>query len=149
MMPEANSTLASSESIKDEVCDTRIHRIAPPTIYISSGARPSNTRAPDQVNAKAVNSSALARSIEIASDTEPYMPNSAMEPARSRCAQPQQATAWMPEFSIHANSSSTSNIDSTQTLTRNSVLTSRPIGPSHLKMRPAQKLPSLLSFLAF
>src|SRR6185369_15123579 len=105
-MPEASSTLASSESTKDEVWETRIHRIAPPTRYIGSGARPSNTRAPDQVTAKAVNSIALARSIEIASDTEPYMPNNTTDPARNRWAQPHQATAWMPEFWIQANSSS-------------------------------------------
>src|ERR1051326_5798964 len=97
-MPDESSTLASSESTKDEVCDTRIHRIAPPTMYIGSGFRPSNTRAPDQVTAKAVNNSALARSIEIASDTEPYMPNSTTEAARRRCAEPHQATAWMPQF---------------------------------------------------
>src|SRR5665213_2149954 len=98
MMPEASSTLASSESTNDDVCETRIHRIAPPTTYIGSGARPSNTRAPDHVSAKAVNSSALARSMEMASDTDPYMPNNMTEAARSRCAQPHQATAWMPEF---------------------------------------------------
>ena len=40
------------------------------------------------------------------SDTEPYMPNSATEPARKRCAQPHQATARIPEFWIQANSSS-------------------------------------------
>src|SRR5579862_9308674 len=104
MMPEESSTLASSESTNDDVWETRIHRIAPPTIYIGSGARPSNTRAPDQVTAKAVNRTALARSIEIASDTVPYMPNSTTEPAQSRCAQPHHATAWIPEFWIQANS---------------------------------------------
>ena len=86
---------------------------APPTMYIGSGGRPSNTRAPVQVTAKAVNSSALARSIEIRSDTEPYMPNSTTEPARSRCAQPHQATARICEFWTQANSSSKPSIAST------------------------------------
>ena len=45
---------------------------------------------PDQVTANAGNGRALARSIEMTSDTEPYMPNSATEPARKRCAQSQQ-----------------------------------------------------------
>ena len=86
---------------------------APPTRYIGSGGRPSNTRAPDQVTAKAVNRMALARSMEIASGTEPYMPNSMTEPARNRCAQPHQATAWMLEFWIQANSSSRPSMAST------------------------------------
>ena len=112
-MPEESSTLASSESTKDGVRQARIHSTAPPTRYIGSGARPSNTRAPDQVTAKAVNRTALARSIEIASDTDPYMPNSTTEAARSRCAQPHQATARMPEFWIQANSSSRPSMAST------------------------------------
>jgi hypothetical protein len=74
------------------------HSTAPPTRYISCGGLPSNTRAPDQVMANEVNRMALARSMETASDTVPYMPNSTTDPARSRCAQPHQATARMPEF---------------------------------------------------
>src|SRR5882757_9906588 len=100
MMPELSRNLESSESVKVDVCETRIHSTAPPTTYIGSGARPSNTLAPDHVTANEVNRTALARSIEIASDTDPYMPNSTTDPARSRCAEPHQATAWMPEFWI-------------------------------------------------
>ena len=87
--------MASIESAKNGVRQASSHSTAPPTRYIGSARRPSNTRAPDQVTAKAVNRMALARSIEIASDTVPYMPNSTTEAARSRCAQPHQATAWM------------------------------------------------------
>ena len=36
---------------------------------------------------------ALARSIEMRSETEPYIPNSTIEPDRIRCAQPHHATA--------------------------------------------------------
>src|SRR6185503_16744379 len=101
-----NSTLASSESTNHGARHARIHSTPPPTRYIGSGARPSNTRAPDQVTAKAVNRTALARSIEIASDTVPYMPNSTTDAALSRCAEPHPATAWMTEFWIQANSRS-------------------------------------------
>jgi hypothetical protein len=75
--------------------------------------RPSNTRAPVQVTAHAVNRMALARSIEIASGTEPYMPNSMTDAALSRCALPHHATAWMLAFWIHANSSNRPSIAST------------------------------------
>src|SRR4029079_13334978 len=102
MMPEATSTLVSSESTNVEACEITIQSAAPPTIKTGSGLRPSNTRAPDQVSAKAANRTALARSIEIASETVPYMPNRTTEAARSRCAQPHQATARMLEFWIQA-----------------------------------------------
>src|SRR3954452_3346963 len=98
MRPDDSSTLASIESAKHGAGLARIHNPAPPPRYIGSGGLPSNTRAPDQVTAKAVNKMALARSIEIASDTEPYMPNSITDAARKRCAQPHQATARIPEF---------------------------------------------------
>src|SRR6266568_4621806 len=103
MRPDDSSTLASIESANHGARLARIHSTAPPTRYIGSGGRPSNTRAPDQVTAKAVNRMALARSMEIASDTEPYMPNSITEAARKRCAQPHHATARIPEFWIQAN----------------------------------------------
>ena len=93
MMPEESSTLALRESTKNGVRQARIHKTAPPTRYIGSGARPSNTRAPDQVTAKAVHKTALAKSIEIASETEPYSRNSTTDAARNRCAQPHHATA--------------------------------------------------------
>ena len=113
-MPEAEQHLGVERVDERTACGRRrIQSTAPPTRYIGSGARPSNTRAPVQVTAKAVNSRALARSIEIASGTEPYMPNSTTEPARSRCAQPHQATAWMPEFWTQANSSSRPSMAST------------------------------------
>ena len=93
-MPEESSTRASIESGEQRQCGRRAAtapRRRPGTP--AAAARPSNTRAPVQVTAKEVNRRALARSIEIASGTEPYMPNSMTEPARSRCAQPHQATA--------------------------------------------------------
>jgi hypothetical protein len=69
------------------------HNAAPPNSTIGSGRRWSNTRAPVQVKAKAVNNSTLARSIEIRSGTDPNMPNSAIEAARSKSAKPHHATA--------------------------------------------------------
>ncbi len=75
-----------------------IHVTGPATTYIGRGGRPSNTRAPVQVTAKLRNRSALARSIEIASLTDPNMPKSATELARNRCADPHQATARICGF---------------------------------------------------
>jgi hypothetical protein len=89
------------------------HATGPATMYTGSGGRPSNTRAPVQVTAKLTNSRALARSIEIAWETEPYRPNNTTELARIRCAQPHQATARICAFWIHANSSSNPRIAST------------------------------------
>ena len=56
----------------------------PPDTSAAADARRTPARR-SRSRAKLRNSSALARSIEIASDTEPYMPNSTTEPARSRC----------------------------------------------------------------
>ena len=43
----------------------------------------------------------------------PYIPNSVIEPARSRCAAPHHATAWISEFCTQANSSSKPRMAST------------------------------------
>lgn len=63
--------------------------------------------------AKAVNSSALARSMVISSGAEPYMPNSTTEAARMRCPKPHQATARIAMFCAQANNSSNPRIAST------------------------------------
>jgi hypothetical protein len=41
---------------------------------------------------------ALATSIEMKSGTEPYIPNSAIDPERIKCALPHQATALICVF---------------------------------------------------
>ena len=72
-------------------------QIATPTsASAASGWRWSNTRAPHQVSAKEPNSTALARSIETESGTEPYRPSSMIETARIRWALPHQASARLP-----------------------------------------------------
>ena len=78
-----------------------------------NAGRPSNTRAPVQVTAKALNNNALARSNETRSGTAPYMPNSTTEAARNKCAKPHHATAVIAVFYTHANSSSNPRIAST------------------------------------
>ena len=112
-MPEEISTRASINSVTIGMRQTNSQSAAPPNKPSGLGERPSNTRAPVQVTAKAVNRTALARSIEMRSDTEPYMPNSTTDAARRRCALPHQATAMMPEFWTQANSSSRPSMAST------------------------------------
>ena len=71
------------------------HRAAD-EIASARGARPSNTRAPDQVTAKAVNRMALARSMEIASDTD------AVHAEQHDRAGPQQMRAAPPGHRMDA-----------------------------------------------
>ena len=112
-MPELNSTRRLKESANAGMRLAMSQSTAPPNSRIGCGRRWSNTRAPVQVKAKAVNSSALARSIEIRSDTAPYQPNSITEPARNRCAKPHHATAVIAEFCTQANNNSNPRIAST------------------------------------
>ena len=97
-MPEATNTLIWISAKLGRCATTTSHPTGPATIYMGSAGRPSNTRAPVQVIAKLKSSNALARSIEIASLTLPYIPNSTTEPARRTCAQPHHATAAICVF---------------------------------------------------
>ena len=99
-----------------------------------SGLRWSNTRAPHPVSAKEPNSTALARSIESESGTEPYRPSSMIETARSRWALPHQASARLPKFCAQAKNSSRPSMISTYIVTRKSVLTSRSMAISRNAM---------------
>src|SRR4026208_975131 len=98
MMKDEIRMRASSECALNRMRQTTSHSTAPPNNPMMLGERPSNTRAPVQVKAKAMNRIAFDRSMEIHSGAEPYMPNSTTEEARSRCAQPHQATAVIAEF---------------------------------------------------
>ena len=93
MMPDESSMRRSQEFWTAGMRDSASQSAAPANSKIQFGLRWSNTRAPVQVTAKAVNRIALARSIEIRSETEPYLPNSMMEAARNRSAKPHHATA--------------------------------------------------------
>ena len=89
---------ASIECAITGIRQTTSHNTAPPNNPMMLGERPSNTRAPVQVTAKAVNRIAFDRSKETQSGADPYMPNSTTEAARSRCAEPHHATAVIAEF---------------------------------------------------
>ena len=104
---------ASSECAITGMRLTTSHKTAPPNRPMMLGVRPSNTRAPVQVAAKAVNRTAFDKSMEIHSGADPNMPNSTTEAARSRCAEPHQATAVIAEFWTHANNSNNPSIAST------------------------------------
>ena len=112
-MPEPASTRTLNDSATAGSRQTTSHSAAPANNRNGSARRWSNTRAPVQVTAKAVNSMALARSIEIISGAEPYRPNSMTEAARNRCANPHHATAVIAVFCTQANSSSNPRITST------------------------------------
>src|SRR5580704_15874240 len=66
----------------------------------------------------------------IKSSTSPNRPNSEIEPARSRCALPHQATARISKFCAHMKSSSSPSIDSTEIDTENKALTSSDMTPT-------------------
>ena len=67
----------------------------------------SNTRAPHQVSANELNSTALAKSIDSELGTEPCRPSNMIEIARIRWALPHQASARLLKFCDHAKNSST------------------------------------------
>ena len=112
-MPQLKSTRTSQAAAMLGMRHSTSHKAAPPNNRTGSGRRWSNTRAPVQVSANAVNNSALARSIEIRSETDPYMPNSITEAARIRSAKPHHATARIAVFCTHANNNSNPRIAST------------------------------------
>ena len=124
-MPEPTSTRSSSVVVK--VCSRQAssQTATPTSARNGSGARRSNTRAPHQVSAKEPNSTALARSIESESGTEPYSPNSMIETARIRWALPHQASAVLLKFCAQAKNSRRPSMTSTSIVTRKSVLMSR------------------------
>src|SRR6267142_4615021 len=67
------------------------------------GLRPSKTRAPLQVTANASMSVICAKSTEIASYSEPCVPNMTRDMASNKWAKPHQQTARISEFWIAAN----------------------------------------------
>ena len=71
MIPELIRIRASGDSVTIGRRQTSSQSAAPANSPSGCGVRPSKTRAPVQVVAKAVNRTALARSIEMRFDTEP------------------------------------------------------------------------------
>src|SRR6266436_6067243 len=98
MMPHESSTRRFRLSTTEGKWLTKNHRIGPVRTYTGCGARWSKTRAPVHVTPNDRNRTALARSIETKSDTDPYIPNSAIDADRIRCAQPHHATARICVF---------------------------------------------------
>src|SRR5215204_6146244 len=71
MIPALSSTRAPRESAIHGNRDSKSQITAPATRYSGSGLRPSNTCAPAQVTAKAVNNNTLARSMLTHSGADP------------------------------------------------------------------------------
>ena len=112
-MPALSKARKSIELANSGIRVMNSQNAAPATRPIGAGLPPSKIRAPVQVTANEVSRIALARSMVKTSGSCPYMPNIVIEPARSRCAAPHHATAWISEFCTQANSSSKPRMAST------------------------------------
>jgi len=113
MIPEAISDLVSTALLKTGSRQISSQITAPVTRYTGSTGRPSKTRVPVHVTAKAVNSSAFDRSMEMRSGADPYTPNSVTDAARNKWAKPHHATAVIAVFYTQANSSKRPRMAST------------------------------------
>ena len=113
MMPALSSERNAIVSANSGMRLMNSQNVAPATMPTGAGLPPSKMRAPVQVTANEVSRIALARSMVNTSGSCPYMPNSVIEPARRRCAEPHHATAVISEFCTQANSSSRPRMAST------------------------------------
>src|SRR3954463_4829523 len=101
-MPEPISARSSGDEANVGKRQNNSQTAMPTSANAGSGVTRSNTRAPHQVSANEPNSTALAKSIDSESGTDPYNPRSMIETARIRWAQPHQASARLPKFCVHA-----------------------------------------------
>src|ERR1700730_10083659 len=124
MIAELSMARRSAAWANPENWHASSHTVAPAISDPGRGSRASTGRMPLQVTAYEPNRMASASPIETRSDTEPYMPYSAIENARKRCAHPHQATAQFSVFWTHTNSSNRPSIASISTVRKNSVLRS-------------------------
>jgi hypothetical protein len=129
-MPEPTSTRSSTSVVNACSRQASSHSATPTSASAGSGLRRSNTRAPHQVSAKEPNSTALAKSIDSESGTEPCRPSSMIEPARIRWALPHQASARLLKFCAQAKNNNRPSMISMCIVTMKSVLTSRSIAIS-------------------